>query len=154
MLANNSMYFTRSIRKFFEVIVILGLIVYIYFLKQSNWIDDGNHTSVSVKTSEYYNQMIVRMNNKNCTDYKQLLQDLGTHDKWSLSAFLKKSENDNNLGRVESSKRICILNVDTRPLERFSVIQDFNKMNYYSIAAYNSLFYGKNVSLYVSHFLT
>ncbi len=63
-----------------------------------------------VEPSEHYNQVIERMNGKNSTDYNQLLQDLGAHDKWSLSAFPKKSENNNNLTLVELNREEeCVL---------------------------------------------
>lgn len=45
---------------------------------------------------------------------------------------------------------ICLLNVDTRPLERFTVLGDLDKMQFHSLAAYNNLFYGI-IKLYNFH---
>jgi len=63
---------------------------------------------------------------------------------WSFFNFLRNTKKQNGETNTVAKKRICILNVDTRPLEQFSIMEDFDKMSFHSITAYNSLFYGKN----------
>src|SRR4051812_49434979 len=54
-----------------------------------------------------------------------------------VPSFLRKTERKTNTNRRTSKRRICILNVDTRPIERFADVKDITKMQYYSIAAYS-----------------
>lgn len=93
----------------------------------------------------YYNKTVQAMNDsKPPNNYSDLLSDFEKHDKWSLSTFLKENERGNNCTQLGSKKKkICILNVDTRPLERFSIVKAFENMSFPSVAAYNNLFYGK-----------
>ena len=79
-------------------------------------------------------------------------------NRWLLSEFMKQLQiNETNywLSPNTSKKRICLLNVDSRPLERFSSIQNFENMSFHSVVAYSNLFYGKHkfLILFVSSFI-
>jgi hypothetical protein len=83
------------------------------------------------------------INLSNFAVYKHLLEDISRHSRWSLSSFLKKTGLKSNGSTIMSKKRICIVSVDTRSLERFSTVNDIEKMNFFSVSAYYHLFYGK-----------
>lgn len=137
------MNITHYLRKFSRIIFAIGLILIIYFLKQGNWMKSLNRLVISIGNSEYHNRTIPRTAIKNFVNYNSLLRDFGNYNTWSLSNFLGTNEYGNNHGETSKKKRICILSIDTRPLERFTAVKDIDKMNFYSIAAYNALFYGK-----------
>ena len=62
----------------------------------------------------------------------------------NLELAVRQSNDHRHSSTKTSSKaRICILNIDTRPVERLSIMEDWKNMSFPSIAAYNSLFYGK-----------
>ena len=71
---------------------------------------------------------------------------LNNSDNWLFSRVKSNYRNPIDQNSWLRKKRICVLSIDTRPLERFSVIKNFDNMSFHSVAAYNSLFYGKSYS--------
>lgn len=67
---------------------------------------------------------------------------------------LTMTTTNKNIGQemIERKRKTCILNVDTRPLERFSDTNDITKMQYYSIAAYYNLYYGKETFSFLAEY--
>ena len=141
------MHIRRHIRRISAIAFIIGLFLFLYPFKQRNSTTDQKRFIKFVEDSEYHDLEFLRTPDSNFDEYEHLLRDLTAHDKWSLSAFLQKNKDKSNRTIYRSRKKICILSIDTRPLERYSAVQDFRKMQFYSVAAYNSLFYGKNQSL-------
>ena len=132
------MRITTNIRTILIFTLLFIFIVSIYFFKQSQW--------------KSKNTISKAMDSINFAVYKHLLEDIGKHKRWSLSSFLKNSGFNNNSSSIMSKRRICIVSVDTRPLERFSAVNNIDKMNFYSVSAYYHLFYGKEKSL--SHLIS
>lgn len=78
-----------------------------------------------------------------------MLGDLGKEFPWQTLVLRKILQGMNGTAKTTKA-RICVLSVDSRPLEKFSSIKEFENMSFHSIAAYNSLFYGKVVYLKVN----
>jgi len=110
-------------------------------LKQEYW--SGTFVSISTFSKDYNSH-----NNLNEEEPDVHTDLLAEDDLWSGPSFFKKIGRKTNTNRTKSKRRICILNVDTRPLERFSDVNDITKMQFYSIAAYNNLYYGKPSCLF------
>lgn len=63
---------------------------------------------------------------------------------WFVPSFLRKTDSKTDTDRtIAKKRRLCIFNIDIRSLERFADVNDITKMKYYSVAAYNNLYYGK-----------
>ncbi len=137
-----------SIRTIFNLTSIIIFILFIYFFKQSQWKSNDSIFIQRLKDTMLSNHSDEPMNLRNFSIYKHLLEDLTRHSRWSLSSFLKKSGLNNNGSTLMSKKKICIVSVDTRSLERFSAVNNIEKMNFFSASAYNHLFYGKS-TLYI-----
>jgi hypothetical protein len=120
-----------------------GSILFIYILRQQSRTDNQTELTglppVHASHKELYEQT-----DQNISDvYHQMLTDISQYNVWSLLSFMTRRKEDIYLARYALKKKICILSVDSRPLERFSEVNDLNNMSFHSIAAYNSLFYGK-----------
>ena len=120
-----------------SLILISILVSFTGILKQENW----PRTFVSILTfSENSNS---HNNNLSEKEPDVHIQSLVTDGLWFVPSFSKNTEKKTNNNQMKSKRRICILNVDTRPLERFSNVNKVTKMELHSIAAYSNLYYGK-----------
>jgi hypothetical protein len=132
-----------------------GVVLVAYYSIYRNWTENLNRTINSIPDSYRHQQWVEKKGYKTPIIY-YLLENFSKHETWSLSKFFKMfgtDKNENYSSQNIPKRKICILNVDTRPVERFSEINDFEKMNYHSLVVYNNLFYGKkNYLVYVHLF--
>jgi len=133
----------KSIGTILNLTSIIIFILFIYFFKQSQWKINNTILMQRFKDAMLSNHSDEPINLSNFAVYKHLLEDISRHNRWSLSSFLKKTGLKSNGSTIMSKKRICIVSVDTRSLERFSTVNDIEKMNFFSVSAYYHLFYGK-----------
>lgn len=88
------------------------------------------------------------LRNDTCIKHNEIWKtyDQSNDRLWHINKFDVDFELINKDGKSSNpnlrKERICVVSIDTRPLERFSDKKSFENMSFTSIAAYNSLFYG------------
>ena len=134
----------RNLHQFCLYIIVLTYTLLFLILAHYYWNENGSRNLISIITFHHQQHPTVHTAKNHTADRIDVSIVQNTSKYWSFFNFLRNTKKQNGETNTVAKKRICILNVDTRPLEQFSIMEDFDKMSFHSITAYNSLFYGKN----------